>query len=874
MVIMQMPEPEKIAMVRAMTQTKQGEKTMQAHTMRRLVFLVLVISGILMLGGCQSRSDQLEAEFVLGYDNSVKVSEGNPLTATITNYGEELEAELQVLIHRSEYESIIYAKEFVIPENGTKDVRMALPMYTIQKEIEVDIVVGGRSIYEETLKLNKFIAPDQPIIAVVSDQPDSYKFLNSASYRYYQPDYNKFNTHSYGPYSSSISSVAISEEEYSEKREPIVFFFDGFDEMHDLENLKFFNYIYIGDNTNLKFGDVLEQKMLDWIEQGGTLIVETGEDYKRLYSFLPDSITNFDVEEIKTIQVENLFDKYEVAQPLGLAVGQPIDSENVMFYEEDEEQMAMYTKIGSGQIINLLVDMTQEGLSSQAYRSALIDSFIEVTYNSENGFTDDYYGYSKYSHMLRYIPVDRKPPYVVMAIVFVLYIILAGPVLYIILKVKDRRDLMWLGVPGLSVFCLVLLYIFGFGTRYDKPIVNSISEIVYEDGNDYLKVNTELAVFNNESGNLKIQWDPKDKFETVSDNFGFYGANRSVKGKITSGSKETYEVFDSALWSKIDFKVDKTLPMAISGDDEFMTINIVEDVIRLDIFNKSPFDLETAYVRWGNSYAYVGDLASQETTTIELTMNEMHADMYSMLDDLRQQYNLYSWGDTDNEEMRANVELLESQNNHYGGPYQAQSGFDEVQIVGINRSPVGYELVVNDEEPDVFSKNIMTIKSTVNFAEGIELSLPAGFIVPGFEVGPFEDKLYYREIEYRGFEEKTLFVYQENVIKATFRIPEYFEVESMGMKVYPAYLEYLYWERNEFNKVDSIEGVTYEIWNPVMGEYEEVPELNDFFDLDPKTYIEDNKIVVMIKLDQAKKDNAYDGVVLQVPEIRLEGRSK
>ncbi len=833
------------------------------------VFMLVLILGI--FSGCQNNTNQLDAEFSIGFDKSVKVTEGNPFQATITNKGDELSAELQVLIHKNEYESIVYAKEFTIPKNGTKDIYMTIPFYTIQKDIEVEIVTGNRTIYEDTVKVDKFIAPDQPIIAVISDQPDDYKFLNTVSYAYYQMDDEKMKS-----YSTSYSNYGLSGtvEATDEKRSPVVMYFDGFDDMQELDNLKFFNYMYIGDNTNLKFGEVTESKILDWVKQGGILIVETGEDYKRLYSFLPDSITNFDVESIVKVDKEDLFEKYPLELPLGVAKGSALDYENVLFYKEDNMNMAMYTMMGAGQIINLLVDMNQEAIKSIPSRSVIMDRFLEYTYTQSDVDVYYDYGYSKYGNMLRYIPVDKNPPYLVMAIVFALYILLAGPIMYIVLKIKDRRDLMWIGVPALSFLCLIILYIFGFGTRYNQAIVNTISEINYEDGDNFLTVKTELSVFNNKSGNLKVEWDASEPLENMSENNYYYGGNRSVIGKVTAGTKNKYEVYDSPLWSRINFKVDKTLPMDVNDEGAYVAIDINQDDLTLDVYNKSPFDLETAYVKWGNGYAYVGDIKSEEKLTFKLGMDELYADMYTMLDELRDEYNLYSYMETENEEMRANVELLERSGDRYTGYNHVQTGFDEVELVGINQSPVGYDLAVNGEEPIVFSKNIFTVQSTLDFAEGTWLDLPAGFIVPELAVGKSETQMHNKMIEYRGDSDEVIYVYEESLVKATFNIPDYFDVKKLEMKVHPAYLEYMYWDKNEFSAIDTLQGTVYEIYNPITEAYEEITELEEFFELDSDVYMKDNQITMVIRLDEVIRESIYDGIAIEVPEIRVEGSSR
>ncbi len=289
------------------------------------------------------------------------MTDGNPLIAVITNNGEEIKGELQIEVEQTQNESILYAKEFQIAEGGEKELHMAVPVHTIQRKFNVYVAVGDEVVYEDVIDVSKFIAPTQPIVGVVSDRPDDYRYLKSVNYvNYYgEPEvmdnYNRY---------------AVTEERKDLGNEPVVFFFDSFEEMSRLDNLEFFNYIYIGDNENLKVNEAFERKLLTWTGKGGTLFVESGEDYKRLYSFLPESITNFEVETVEKVDLPAFSDSYGLTEPLMLVKGEPIESENVRFYAIEEDRLAMYTRKGQGQIINILMDMDRRGSGGFAIKGS------------------------------------------------------------------------------------------------------------------------------------------------------------------------------------------------------------------------------------------------------------------------------------------------------------------------------------------------------------------------------------------------------------------------------------------------------------------------------------------------------------------------
>ncbi len=101
---------------------------------------------------------------------------------------------------------------------------------------------------------------------------------------------------------------------------------------------------------------------------------------------------------------------------------------------------------------------------------------------------------------------------------------------------------------------------------------------------------------------------------------------KKVKGKILTGSDMRYEVFDAPLWSNVNMEGDSVLPIALDTEKEFITFALDGPEIKMSIHNKTPFDLETAYIQWGNGYYYLGDLEAESTIDVSIKMSEVQQD--------------------------------------------------------------------------------------------------------------------------------------------------------------------------------------------------------------------------------------------------------
>jgi len=841
-------------------------------TRNKIGVVALLLFMAFITSACSKQNKQLDVDVTIGFNESVKVASENPIVIEVTNNGKEFTGEIQCIINKNSSESIVYAKEIQISQGSTKKISMMIPFFTIQKKVEVRVVNKGKQLYQKDIAVSKFIAPNQPIVAVISDQPDNYRYFNSINYNYY----NQENTTDY------YNQVATVENEV-EVIEPVIFYFDTFDDMNQFDNFEFFNYIFLGDNKDLTVNDEIEQKLFRWIEKGNTLLLETGEDYQRLYSFLPESITNFNVEGIETVEEQIL----TMDMPFSHAVGSSLSLDNTSFYEEEGITLAQYTLHGQGQIINVLIDLSNGAYKNWQFKGQIYDQILMrgiggpqslVGLNTED---PNFIG-NNLGDILNYIPNEKTSPYILISILLGIYIIFVGPILYLILKKSDKRDYMWVAIPSSAVVIIVLLYIFGFGTRYEKPIMNSVSTVDYVDGENFIHVNTRFSIFNNKSGDLAVDWNKSEAIDFATDNNGYYGnyntsAIPEIKGKITEGNRMKYDVYNAPLWSKYDFDTSKVLPLEMNQEKAFVQFKLDGENIFVTITNKTPFDLETAYMQWGSSLIYIGELAGLETKEYQLTTSDLFYDFYTFTSDIRAKYNLNSYNYSNENIMNSNLNLLERISNSYNNGIVPQTGIDSIKLIGINTSDVGYDIKVNSSDVEKFNRNIMTIHTTVDFEEGTELTIPTNFLMPACYAGITEGALSprYPNSNYDG--NANLSIYEDSIIEFYYELPNYLDIASLNLTVYPMYLEQDYYEKNGVNgQIQPIKNVTYEIYNIITNQYDPIMTFETPFVVDIEKYVDSiTGITLRIQLSDVNEDSIkYSGKMVQLPALEIKGRVK
>lgn len=142
---------------------------------------------------------------------------------------------------------------------------------------------------------------------------------------------------------------------------------------------------------------------------------------------------------------------------------------------------------GQGRVLIYNFDLGSEAFLNFKYNRAVIHSTISSTaevggWNSIINGSSDLVDYWTVNNMILNSIGANLPKISGFAILLIVYIILIGPVLYIVLKKLDKRHLLWGIVPVASICFVLLMFFLGSPTRRKEPFINYASLVNLNEG--------------------------------------------------------------------------------------------------------------------------------------------------------------------------------------------------------------------------------------------------------------------------------------------------------------------------------------------------------------------------------------------------------
>lgn len=348
------------------------------------------------------------------------------------------------------------------------------------------------------------------------------------------------------------------------------------DELEDAyDNLNLIDCILINEDEIEHLDESKALKLEDWLQNGGTIMIE--QSHK-------DNGTN----EVET-------EKYA--------------------YNTGDFGFGRYIFVPKMKSINELTEYVENlGLNPKLFLSGITDNQVKDSINADV--------VSKVPNILWYV------------IVFLLYILVIGPVLYFILKKTNRRTYYWGVVPVISVIFLVGVYGLGKDTRVWNSYLRYVT-ITQIAQNGYTNDTTYFAAVNPDKSTLAVEADTSLDLQplyTMSDNyqvsldktranieFSMNVENTTDEENLgilrTTGSVASVRAFQPTFFKttmaypSVDIYEQETQPAA--------RLTYANYKIAGTYTNTVGMDLQNACIVSNQTIVWIGDLASGETVELE-----------------------------------------------------------------------------------------------------------------------------------------------------------------------------------------------------------------------------------------------------------------
>ncbi|BCJ93358.1 hypothetical protein acsn021_09270 [Anaerocolumna cellulosilytica] len=440
-----------------------------------------------------------------GYDQYVKYGRYISVSATIDSEEDDSFQGWFEVISPKEGQNTVYRREVKLAKQSETKATIYMPVIDDSGYIQVKLLNKDEStILEKKIKVKLGNYEKLVYVGVLSDNPTDLKYLESLGNR--------------------------------------VFYLNKDTLPQNYLGLDLLDVLVINEFDTGKLADEQIEAILKWTKQGGSLVFGTGvHGSKTLKAFktelhlkgsekVAESAVNLcdrlggikelkqvilDLEESRRMFLDNVKSRNDMLAFYG---DESIEIDYSIFDKWTKNKVNNlreeivdkhiydiafandYETVLSQENLNLLIKHPYEYGNIQLFTFDLGLKNTEVTtgltvitairnnlsYTKQNQLENEYYGsdnnYGIYSNVSRGY-TDKVPMAGGYIIVLVIYIILVGPIAYLVLKKLDKRSLAWGIIPALAVVFTVFIFIMGSKTRIDEPYAGYVKLLNFNKGN-------------------------------------------------------------------------------------------------------------------------------------------------------------------------------------------------------------------------------------------------------------------------------------------------------------------------------------------------------------------------------------------------------
>ncbi len=238
------------------------------------------------------------------------------------------------------------------------------------------------------------------------------------------------------------------------------------------------------------------------------------------------------------------------------------------------------------------------------------------------------YGLDLYWEAEEITPVadaDRIPTVGVYGVTLMLYLVILGPILYLILKRNKQQPLMRLAMVATAVCFTCLIYILGSKTRYTTPFVSYVSvlDLSKEETTEEIYLNMQSPHHSSYSIQLSGDYDLTYLSDTSQETKDRDWSDMTERAKMSRTEEGmTVEMNDTIPFTSEYLYLKKTEEAA---DNRGLTgtLTIMGESIGGTLSNHTGMALTHVSIWCGNQWIYVGDMAEEETVSLQDARTEV-----------------------------------------------------------------------------------------------------------------------------------------------------------------------------------------------------------------------------------------------------------
>jgi len=569
--------------------------------MKRLGVIALVL--IILAGGgpatpawsaARNAPPDLKMEARAAFDGYFKYGEWLPVWVYLENGGPDLEAEVRVRVPGN-WSTTTFAAPAPLPTGSRK----LIPVYVLPNNfshvLEVELVSGDQVLLSQKVPVNP-----QPnigyLVGIAAPQRGALSFIVSASL----PGLERPKT-----------LIDLSLADLPERP----------------EGLRSFDLLILNDTDTSSVTPEQKMALETWVRQGGRLVIGGGAGARRTTAGLPDTLLPSNPRgEVEVESLSGLADfaggePIRVPGPFVVASGD--EAEGHTLAAQDGLPLVRERAVGAGYVDFVALDLAVSPFDAWTGTTMFWERLVAPGAAYPEWIPTDMSARQMKAGQMTYaltrLPSLDLPSIRGLGLLLILYIVLVGPVNYLVLRWLKRLQWAWVSVPLITLLFSVGAFGLGYALRGTDLILNKIALI--ELGSEgTARVTSYLGLFSPARQSYEIEVNSDGLISPLNPDYNPWGP-----GEVSSGGEMVFVQGESGRvrgltvnqWSMQTFMLE-----ADWGDLGHIEADLQfeDEALAGTVRNQTLYTLKDVTLVLGNQFVRLGDLKPGQQTPVTLEL--------------------------------------------------------------------------------------------------------------------------------------------------------------------------------------------------------------------------------------------------------------
>jgi hypothetical protein len=545
--------------------------------LRVFFFLLVLLTLVVPSAGQAQQVAPITLQVQAGYGAGVyRLSNWFPVTFEIANDGPDIRATIEWRFR--DIERGVFQREVDLPRGARKRLTMQVVSNDFARSAEVRVFNGTTELLKQNVRLDP-VDSGQFIVGVLSTDRS---LLNSLSILQLDRTNGTTVTH--------LDPALLPE---------------------DSVTLSTFNALFIHDVATADLAPAQREAIALWTRLGGQLVISGGVSAERsapgFNDLLPVDIgplqADRSLEELERFARRNDLSEVVPSTTLNSTTlrpgARPLDGEGILSAIDQ----------GAGRVVFSAFDFT--ALRAWAGEPELWQRVLRAESRMDVGYTYRIRGDNLLRSTLRLANLNFPSSFMMVGLVL-LYVVLVGPVNFLVLRRMRRPDLAWITVPAIVLVCLLGTYGASFVLRGSQPQLLQLTIAQGFEGQQQGQATAFLGVFSPQRRDYRLTVDSRSLISGSTFD-GFEANALNVTSTDTNNQVRDLLIDVSSLRTLMLEQSGVAIPLVSSQ------LQRTTDRVDGQVTYQGALPLEDAMLVYGNSFTALGTLNPGQN--IEVSLN-------------------------------------------------------------------------------------------------------------------------------------------------------------------------------------------------------------------------------------------------------------